>query len=263
VSNALVIIPTFMRQPDELHVTVRTIESIRETEPEIPILCVDDCSPAEGLYDELRTHIPRLDFDCERKEVNSGFSRTVNVGLQRALDEGRDAVLLNADMELITPGWADIMAGQTDTQGRPAAATGALLIYPNGLIQHAGIFFSMLTRTFDHRYRFGPSHLPEANVPCCCPVTGAFQYIPLETLQTVGLYDESFQMAYEDVDFCLRIFDAGLETIFQPMVKAIHHESLFRGRADDKINEWQNSSLRRLMEKHGSSNMARFVPEMV
>lgn len=263
MSNGLVTMPVFMRDPSDLSITLQTVESVRRTEPDVPLLLVDDCSPVQGLVDELATHAGRLAFELHRKDENSGFSRTVNVGLRRALEEGRDCVLLNADMECLTPGWVDLCADQKDTQGRPAAVVGALLVYPNGLIQHAGIYFSFLTRTFDHRYRFGPMMLPEANVAACCPVTGAFQYVRLETLQAVGVYDDEFQMAYEDVDYCLRVFDAGLECVYQPKVQAIHHESLFRGRADAKINEWQSAALQRLMTKHGRTNMSRFVPEIV
>lgn len=263
MSDALVVIPTFLREPSDLAITVATIESVRATEPELPMMIVDDCSPAENLYRELRTHMSRLEFDATRKHENSGFSKTVNVGLRVAVEEGRDAVLVNADITCKTDGWADIMAAQLDTQGRPAAIVGALLIYPSGLIQHAGIYFSMLTRTFDHLHRFGPWNLGEASCTRVCPVTGAFQYIRAETLANVGLYDEEFSMSYEDVDMCLRVFDAGLECIFTPNVTAVHHESLFRGRADKKISDWQQQSLQRLMEKHGRVNMSRFIPEMV
>lgn len=263
--NTLVVIPTYLREPDDFNVVVKTLESVHATEPDAPIVVVDDCSPAQGLVDELTTAMVErgVEADVYRKEENTGFSRTVNVGLRRALENGQNAVLLNADIECLYPGWVAKMEAQADTTGRPAAVVGALLIYPLGLIQHAGIFFSLLTRSFDHRYRFGPARLPEAQVPCVCPVTGAFQFIRHSTLDAVGLYDEEFRMGYEDVDYCLRVFDAGLECIYQPAVKATHHESLFRGRADAKLNEWQNESLLRLMDKHRTTNMARWIPELV
>lgn len=263
MSSPLVIIPTFMREPRDLQVTLQTVASIRDTDPDVPVLLVDDCSPVGGLVDELATHRGTLSFDLERQPENAGFSRTINVGLRAALAEGRDAILVNADVEFLHRGWVATLASQKDTQRRPAAVVGALLLYANGLIQHAGTFFSMLTRSFDHRYRFGPALLPEANQACVCPVTGALQFIRHSTLQTVGLYDEDFRMGYEDVDYCLRTFDAGLECIYQPAVKAVHHESLFRGRADEKLNEWQSESMLTLMRKHGATNMSRFIPEIV
>lgn len=258
----LLIIPTFMRQPDDLEVTLITLESLRQTEEKASVLVVDDCSPATALVDALETHAGRLDFVMHRKPENSGFSKTVNVGLNQALHEGRDAVLVNADLEFIEP-WLEAMVGQRDTQGRPASVVGALLLYPMGLIQHAGIYFSFLTRTFDHRYRFAPGELPEAQLSTLCPVTGALQFIRHECLEHVGVYDETFSMAYEDVDYCLRVFESGRDCIYSPRVRAVHHESLFRGRADAKVNEWQNASWMRLMEKHRTTNMARWMMEIV
>lgn len=263
MSDALVVIPTFLRAPGDLDVTLTTLESVRKTEPGVDILVVDDHSPVVELYDALRTHSDRIGFSVSRNDENIGFSRTVNKGLALARDLGQDCVLMNADIECLTP-FVDTMQRQEDTQGRPAGVIGALLLYPMGLIQHAGIYFSFLSRSFDHRYRFGPGTLPEALQPCLCPVTGAFQYIRHSTLERVGLYDEEFRMGYEDVDFCLRVFEAGLECIYQSATKALHHESLFRGsaRADEKLSQWQAEAFEILMRKHARTNMARWVMEI-
>lgn len=259
----LLIIPTFLREPRDLDITVVTLESLRSTEPDAPLLVVDDCSPSQELVDAMESYSERLKFEVHRKPENSGFSKTVNIGLGRALDAGRDAVLVNADIEFFDEGWLQRMVDQQDTQGRPASVVGALLLYPMGLIQHAGIFFSFLTRSFDHRYRFAPGELPEAQVACVCPVTGALQFIRHECLESIGIYDEAFSMAFEDVDYCLRVFDSDRDCIYTPKVRAVHHESLFRGRADAKLNDWQNESWGRLMEKHRQTNMARWIPEVV
>lgn len=261
--STLVTIPIYLREPVDLDVTLRTIETVRETEPAIDILIVDDCSPVQGLVDELGTHLVRLHCDLHRSQENRGFSASVNVGLRRALENGQDGCLINADIECLTPGWDTIMREQLDTQGRPASVVGALLLYPNGLIQHAGVFVSFLTRSFDHRYRFGPGLLPEAQVACCCPCTGAFQWIRHECLFSLGVYPEQYKMGFEDVSFCLRVFESGRECIYQPTVKAVHHESLFRGRADAKLNEWQSDSMQALLAEHAKTNMARFIMEIV
>jgi hypothetical protein len=63
-------------------------------------------------------------------------------------------VLVNADIEIITDGWLDRFQA---TEGLfvegPAAVVGALLFYPAGLIQHGGVYFSLLTREFNHFWR--------------------------------------------------------------------------------------------------------------
>lgn len=261
----LVIIPTYLREPEDVDVTLMAVNSTRVTAGEsVDILCVDDGSPERDLVDDLYEkgneggRLPKLNLHA--KDENTGFSRTVNIGLQKALDEGRDAVLLNADMEIDTPGWPRIMRATMGTANRKAAVVGALLMFPNGLIQHAGIYFSLLTRTFDHLYKYGPGNLPEALQPRICPVTGAFQYIHHQTLETVGLYDEQFFLGWEDVDYCVRVFLAGGECVYNPKVRGYHHEMLFRGRPSPKVQEWQAKSFMYLCMKYESQSFAEWVP---
>jgi GT2 family glycosyltransferase len=206
--------------------------------------------------------LDELGGELHRKPENSGFSATVNVGLRRAQAAGRDALLVNADIEFRWPGWWQALHARTDSQGQPAAVAGALLTYPNGLIQHAGVFFSMLHRGFDHRHRFAPAALPEAHSPLRCPVTGALQLIRCETLDAVGLYDEGFRMGFEDVDFCLRVFDSGREVIYEPAARAVHAESVFRGRITPRIRTWQIESTQRLWEKYPDADFSPWVPAL-
>jgi GT2 family glycosyltransferase len=174
-----------------------------------------------------------------------------------------DAVLVNADIEFTQPGWLDLMRARTDTQGRPAAVVGARLLYPNGLIQHAGIFLSPLHRDWLHRFQYGPADLPEAQVPTRCPVTAALQLIRYETLEQIGLYDETYKMCFEDLDYCLRVFEAGLECIYEPTVVATHREKFFRGKADEKIIEWTRESTARMLNRWGRTDLSQWVPEVL
>lgn len=257
----LVVIPTYMSEPKDMGVTLTAIESVRKTVgDQVDILCVDDFSPDQKLVDGLEGEISQLQFEVIRTDENTGFSSTVNHGLRRALQEERDAVLLNADMELQTPDWVRRCQNTTDGKGRPAAVVGGLLLFPNGLIQHAGIYFSLITRTFDHMYKYGPANLPEALEKRECPVTGAFQYIRHDTLATVGLYDEKFKMGWEDVSFCIDTFKAGLSCIYNPNIRSIHYEMMFRGRPSEKIRDWQNKSFLYLCLKHSDQSFAGLVP---
>ena len=240
---------------------MKTIVTLLEHEPTADIFLVDDCSPdKESLEDVVLRYCRARSVRYVLKEENTGFSSTVNVGLRRALALERDAVLVNADIEFVRP-VSQTMIETTDSRGHLAAVVGALLLYPSGQIQHSGIYVSLLDRSFDHRYRYGPGGLPEAHQQYVCPVTGALQFIRLSTLQTVGLYDEvGFRLGFEDVDYCLRVFEADLECVYNPDVLAIHHESLFRGSRSEKIDEWHQSSLRALHEKHGQTSLGRYVP---
>jgi GT2 family glycosyltransferase len=256
------IVPTYLRKPEELDVLLACLVSLKATAPHAMVLVVDDCSPVPALVHQLEVAADEIGVAFVAKDRNTGFAQTVNVGLELARAEGWDAVLVNADIEFTQPGWLERMQARTDTQGRPAAVVGARLLYPNGLLQHAGIFFSLLRRDFFHRFHFGPGDLPEALEPCRCPVTGALQLIRHETLETVGLYDPDYKLAYEDVDYCLRVFQAGLECIYEPTASAMHHESYFRKRNPTaKIRNWSVESQARLIAKWSHFDLSRFTPD--
>ena len=177
IRPTLCVIPAFVRNEEELDVLLRCLVSLRTTAPDADVLVVDDASPATELVAGLEAVCEELGIALVSNDENSGFSATVNAGLEFALHTERDAVLVNADIEFTEPGWLERMQARLDTQGRPAAVVGARLLYPNGLIQHAGIFLSPLHRDWLHRFQYGPADLPEALRPTRCPVTAALQLI--------------------------------------------------------------------------------------
>lgn len=261
--TCLAIIPSFVRNDKEVEVTLQTLKTLRQHEPDLEVLMVDDCSPYESGVDVLREKCAATDgARLHEKDLNEGFSAAVNVGLQECLDRGLDGILVNADIEFVMP-FVEAFEQTVDSQGRPAAVVGALLFYPNHTIQHGGVFFGLFERGFDHKFRFSPGGLPEAHQSAVCPVTGALQYIRHSALEAVGLYDTGFGLGFEDVSFCLGVFDVGLECIYNPQVRAVHHESLFRGQRSEKIDKWHQDSLEYLRKKHGSTPLGRFVPSLV
>jgi GT2 family glycosyltransferase len=259
----LAVVPTYLRSTEDLEVAITAVASLAAT-ADAEILVVDDGSPRADLVDALEAATAGFESEVHRKEDNTGFSRTVNVGLAAALEEGRDAVLVNADVEFFQSGWLERMQGQEREDGSgPASIVGARLLYPNGLIQHAGVYFSILTRSFGHIYQYGPGDLPEALWARRCPVTAALMFIRHECMEAIGLYDEQFQMGFEDVDYCIRAFKSGRECVYQPKVLAFHHESLFRGRPSPKLADWQMRSLIYLNRKYARENFAEWVPSVI
>ena len=256
----LAVVPVYLRTPEDLDILLRCLVSLAETAPRAAVLVVDDRSPAAELVDLVEVAAGELGAELVRRPVNGGFAQTVNVGLARALREGRDAILVNVDIEFHEHGWLEAMLARTGTDGAPAAVVGARLLYPNGLLQHAGIYFSLLHRGFAHRFNLGPADLDAALEPCRCPVTGALQLIRHECLADVGLYDEAFHMGWEDVDYCLRVFAAGRECIYEPAACAIHAESVFRSRAGAGQEGWEIRSMEVLMTKHATADLGAFVP---
>lgn len=262
----LAIIPSYVTSMSDMNVLFACLESIQKTtsKEDLDVLVVDDFSPARDLVKAICRRCEEMEIEFTPRPSNEGFSQTVNVGLEKALIEERDAILINADMEFPNPGWLQLMLKQENEAGTGLASiVGGLLLYPTGLIQHAGIFFSFLSRSFDHRYRFGPGDLPEARKALSCPVTGALQFIRHECLEDLGVYDHEFRMGFEDVDYCVRAWQSGRSVVYQPAVIATHHESFFRGRPGEKLARWQAESWVRFIDKHRDTSFAEFCPPMV
>lgn len=223
--NNLIVIPTYISKKEHIDLLETCLNSIRKTtEKGQPIVIVDDCSPGvDDGHDWAELLANKHSAKYIKNEENLGFSKSVNKGLKLALEQNQNAILVNQDIEFIETNWVDLMEAAGES------VVGALLLYPNRIIQHAGIYFSQITRSFDHRFKGCVENQPEANRLFFCPVTGALQFISNECLHQVGLYDERFFLGYEDVDYCLRVIFSGRKCLYNSNVKAIHHESVIRG----------------------------------
>lgn len=231
-----IVIPSY-RDAERVRKLVR---SIRKTVPQgmVRVIVADDCSGPEHMV-ALRG-IEGID-ELVAGEENRGFAANVNRGL-RATRPDRDVVVLNSDVEAL-PGWLQALqygACRDDQVG----IGGAQLLYPDGRIQFGGTVRNRdAPQWFDHRYRFKPADWgPAAQTSPALAVTGACMYIRRETIDRIGLFDEGYGMAYEDVDYCLRAWQAGLQTRYFPIARMVHHESVTRG-TDQGERELASQSL--------------------
>jgi glycosyltransferase involved in cell wall biosynthesis len=162
-------------------------------------------------------------------ERNSGFAANANRAIASS-DHQRDVIVLNSDVEAL-PGWLECLQyGAYGHEGGAAIVSGQLQ-YPDGRIQFGGTVRNRdQPQWFDHRYRFKPPGWGPAEAPSpALAVTGACMYVRRETIERIGAFDERYAMAYEDVDWCLRAWQAGLRVLYFPSAQLVHHESLTRG----------------------------------
>jgi O-antigen biosynthesis protein len=260
-NRPLVVVPAFLATDGDADALLRCLVSLWATKADVDVLVVDDGSTGRELLAPLGAAVEELGYALHVEPEHGGYAATANVGLRRALEEGRDAVLLAADVEFTSADWLAALLARRDGAGRPAAVVGARLLFPTGDIQHAGRIFSQLSRQWAYRFQHAPGDLPEALVPCRCPVGSSLMLIRHETLATVGLLDEGFGLGGQDLDYCLRVFGAGLECIYEPAAVAVRKDKLVREHRTERRGALARRSRTRLVEKWGTEDLSPFVME--
>ncbi len=147
---------------------------------------------------------------------------------------GEVVCLLNNDIEVISPDWLEELVSQALRPG--VGAVGAMLYYPDRTIQHAGVVLG-LGGVANHAYTGQPAGHPGHGARALVAqnlsaVTGACLVVRRALYEQLGGLDERLQVAFNDVDFCLRLREAGYRNVWTPFAELIHHESASRGRDD-------------------------------
>jgi len=167
------------------------------------------------------------------RNIPFNFSAICNYGVQQA--DGEYIVLLNNDIEIITPDWLELMLEHA--QGDSTGAVGGKLLFADGTIQHAGVVAGMVGAA-GHPHKFFPDnhigyHGRLHMVNNVSAVTGAMLMVNTQKfLEVGGLDEDNLAVAYNDIDFCLKLIDKGYMNVFTPHCKATHHESISRGYED-------------------------------
>jgi GT2 family glycosyltransferase/glycosyltransferase involved in cell wall biosynthesis len=235
-----IVIPSY-RDADRVRTLVRSIEKT-VARAMARVIVADDCSGSEHLA-ALRA-ISGIELVIA-SEQNRGFAANVNRGL-RASDPERDVVVLNSDVEAL-PNWLACLQ-YAAYRYEDGGIVGAQLQYPDGRIQFGGTVRNRdQPQWFDHRYRFKPHGWgPAEQASPALAVTGACMYVRRQLIEHVGLLDERYGMAYEDVDWCLRAWQAGFRVFYFPSAQLVHHESATRG---TEVGERERDSQRLFWER--------------
>lgn len=146
---------------------------------------------------------------------------------------GAHLLFMNADVEGRSDGW---MTAMLEHAQRPeVGAVGALLLYPNSSVQHAGVVMGLGGGVAWHAFCYCPAgkagYFDQVRIiRNYSAVTGACMMVRYEVFQRVGGFAEDLPVAYNDVDFCLRLQDNGYRVVYSPYAELIHDESYARGR---------------------------------
>lgn len=207
------------------------------------IIVVDNGSN-EHAHAQIESLSKGYGFTYIYEPMEFNFSKMCNNGVKAS--KGEYILLLNDDMEAIDDMWLTKMVGQASLEH--VGAVGAKLLYPNSnLIQHAGITNTTYgpghkLKQFDDEksYYFGRNRF----IYDMIGVTAACLLVRKSVYENVGGLYENLEVAYNDVDFCFRLYESGLFNVQRNDVALYHHESLSRG--DDMQDE---RKLKRLMKE--------------
>ena len=167
-------------------------------------------------------------------EKGFNFSGINNFGRKAAA--GDYLLLLNNDVEVRNGDWLTELLRQCAHKGG-AAICGAMLYYPDETLQHAGVITGLggyAGHSHKYKQKGGSGYLFRiATVQDFSAVTGACLLVKASVYDEVGGLDEQFAVAFNDVDFCLRVRYAGYRIAWTPYAELTHYESKSRG-GDEK-----------------------------
>ena len=217
---------------DGLDILKVCINSVLEktTYKNYEIVIVENNSETEEIfkyYQELEKN-PKIKI-AKYPEIGFNYSKIINFGVKNST--GDYIVQLNNDTELLTTNWLELMLGFC--QRKDVGAVGVKLYYPDETIQHAGIVVG-LGGVAGNRFKSIPKDghgyfANESMIQNLSAVTAACIMTPKSIYDEVGYMDEKLAVAFNDVDFCLKIREKGYLVVYNPFVEFIHYESKSRG----------------------------------
>ncbi len=197
------------------------------------ITIVDNGSIESSTFDYFQELQDNQLIRILREDAPFNFSKLNNDVVRSA--EADYVCLLNNDIEVITPGWLDELVGHA--LQNQVGAVGARLLYPNNTLQHGGVIIGLggvaghshkglMSNDLGYAYRANLQQSFSA-VTAACLLVSRSKYIEVN-----GLDEEGLQVAFNDVDFCLKLRQAGYRNVWTPYAELYHHESLSRGYED-------------------------------
>lgn len=224
--------------PNKDHVDVldACITSIieRSTFSQFEIIVVENNSvdpETFEYYQRLPQYDPRIRItQWPQKDGNFNYSALINFGASQA--QGDYLLLLNNDTEVIMPDWIEEMVGYL--QRPEVGVVGAKLYFRDHLTQHAGMEVGPFDAVVHVNQDFSSKregYLAKAVRPGnFSSVTGACQMVSHSLFDELSGYDEALAVGFNDVDFCLRVQQAGYLVTFTPYAELYHYEFVSRGR---------------------------------
>lgn len=240
---------------DEVSTLKKCITSIirKTTYENYEILIVENNSTEEKTFKYYDDLINKYN-NVRVIKWDSGFNYSAinNFAVKQA--RGEYVILLNNDVEIITKKWIEEML--MHAQRKDVGIVGAKLYYPDETIQHAGVIMGIgsvagHSHKYFHRDEMGHAGRLKV-VQNLSGVTAACLMVSKSIYNEVNGLDEGYRVAFNDVDFCMKVREKGYLVIFTPYTELYHYESKSRGAENtpEKIERF-NNEIKRFEQKWG------------
>lgn len=234
-----IIIPT-KDQSETLDVCLNSIFQ-KTTYPSFEIIVVNNNSIEPETFALFEKYKMKYDnFKVMENNIKFNYSKLNNDAVKLA--EGKYIVLLNNDIEVITPNWLELMLGYAQLEH--IGAVGAKLLYPDDTVQHCGVILGIggvAGHTHKYATRQDLGYYARLAVPYnYSAVTAACLMVKKSKFLEVDGLEEKLEVAFNDVDFNIKLLKEGYYNIVLPKVQLYHYESKSRGHEDtpEKINRF-------------------------
>lgn len=257
--SVTIIIPTHNR-PDLLQRCLQALAKTRYRDYRVMVVDNENHDPAARRYlDQLEHEVVAI---SNRPGQGFSFSHVMNEAVRRASTDY--VLLLNDDTEVVTPEWLSSLVGLAELPG--VGATGALLRYGDGKVQHAGVVHG-IDGMCDHAFKLirrGDNGFLSyiAMIRNCIAVTAACLLTRRELFLELGGFDEQrFAVAYNDPDYCYRLRERGYRIVYSPNAELLHHEGQTRGFGDkpQEIAAYRQA-FKTLIDPYLNRNLSRENP---
>ena len=221
---------------DEKETLEACIRSIREktTYKNYEIILIENNSTTDEIFDYYKKLSREPDIRLLRWKGDFNYAAINNLGARSA--RGDYFLFLNNDITVINPDWLTEMLGVC--QRWEVGAVGAKLLYPDDTIQHAGCVVGMggiAGHLFVNMPANRTGYLHKASLlQDMSAVTAACMMVKRDAFERAGGFTEALAVAFNDVDLCLKIREAGYLVVYDPYAQLYHMESKTRGAEDNK-----------------------------
>jgi GT2 family glycosyltransferase len=254
-----ILIP-FRDAPALLKQVIDSLLAVKDESPPFEIIGINNQSQDPETLALMQAYAQHDNIHFVDYDAPFNYAAMMNLSAQQA--KGELILQLNNDIELITPTTLTQLASWAMLPS--VGVVGATLFYPDGRIQHAGCHLG-LSGHVGHLFRLRDlKSVPEAWSQVQRPVmavTGAMLMMRKAVYhELAGMNEQDFQVAYNDIDLCLKVHEKGYMNLCLSSVQAVHYESVSRKKTPNQIKQAQERRERRAFYSHYAHLLKQFDP---